>query len=154
MKRMIWVFVSPLPIVIWALLPEFGITVKEPWFTIFLVIFIALPFVTSLLLFAPAMFSFFGGSPGTRRILANGRSADGVIKSIGESSLGGVITVNNQPYLNLLLEVHDSYQAPYIVSLDTIIPRTAVPQFQPGAIIPIKIDPNDPMKVAINWGRD
>jgi hypothetical protein len=37
------------------------------------------------------------------------------------------------------------------VSFDTIIPRYAVPQFQPGAVIPIKVDSNDPEQIAIVW---
>lgn len=88
---------------------------------------------------------------GTKRILKYGRPAMATVKSIGESSQGGVITVNDQPYLNLLLEVNDGTRAPYEVSLDTIIPRAVVPQFQPGAVIAVKVDPNDPRKVAIVW---
>lgn len=93
------------------------------------------------------MASFFGVN--RRRILRTGRPATAVVKRIGESSQGGVITVNDQPYLNLVLEVDDGVRTPYEVSFDTIIPRYAVPQFQPGAVIPVKVDPNDPEKVAI-----
>ena len=67
--------------------------------------------------------------------------------------MGGVMTINDQPYLNLKLEVHDEGRTPYPVSLDTIVPRAAVPQFQPGANIPIKIDPDDPQNVVIDWKR-
>jgi hypothetical protein len=31
----------------------------------------------------------------------------------------GVVTVNNQPYLNLTVEVDDGSRAPYVVSFDT-----------------------------------
>lgn len=111
-------------------------------------------FVTYVLAYTFAVFwkptaSFFGFN--TRRILRKGRPATAVVKRIGESSQGGVITVNDQPYLNLVLEVNDGARTPYEVSFDTIIPRYAVPQFQPGAIIPIKIDPNDPEQIAIVW---
>ena len=97
------------------------------------------------------IFSFFGGSPRTRRILKTGRPAQGTIQSIGESGMGGTTTVNDQPYLGLTLEVDDGYRAPYIVSLDTIIPRAVLPQFQPGAVIPVKVDPEDPQEVRIDW---
>jgi hypothetical protein len=111
-------------------------------------------FVTYVLAYTFAVFwkptaSFFGF--GRRRILRTGRPATAVVKRIGESSQGGVITVNDQPYLNLVLEVNDGARTPYEVSFDTIIPRYAVPQFQPGALIPIKIDPNDPEQIAIVW---
>ena len=145
----------------WKYRKAFEAAYGHTWYAVVWVLLVAIPMVTTILTifvvfgktFISPMVSFFGGSPTTRRILREGRSADAVIKGIGESSQGGVITVNDQPYLNLQLEVHDSYQAPYITSVDTIIPRTALPQFQPGATLPIKIDPNDPMKVAIDWGR-
>ncbi len=97
------------------------------------------------------MMSFFGGSLRTRRIRRTGRPATAVVKHIGENSQGGVITVNNQPYLNLVLEVNDGFQAPYEVSLDTVVPRVAVPQLQPGAVITVRVDPADPAAVAIVW---
>jgi hypothetical protein len=112
---------------------------------------IALPFVASIAHFIKPMMSFFGGSPRTRRILRTGRPAQATIQSIGESSTGGTTTVNDQPYLGLTLEVNDGSRAPYVVTLDTIIPRTALPQFQPGAVIPVKVDREDPLKVAIDW---
>jgi hypothetical protein len=77
-----------------------------------------------------------------------------MVKQIGESGIGGTMTINDQPYLNLQLEVRDGNTPPYTISLDTIIPRSAVPQFQPGAMIPIKIDPIDPQKIAINWSGE
>lgn len=95
--------------------------------------------------------SFFGGSKDTRRILATGRPARARVLQIGESSLGGTITVNNQPFVNLQVEIEDGTDAPYTTSIDTIIPRTAIPQFQPGAVIPVKIDPTDKLKIAIDW---
>jgi hypothetical protein len=63
----------------------------------------------------------------------------------------GVVTVNNQPYLNLTVEVDDGSRAPYVVSFDTVIPLASVPQFQPGALIRLKVDPDDPQKVVIDW---
>jgi hypothetical protein len=114
-------------------------------------LFIAYVLTYTFLVFIGPTLSFFGGGATTRRILRTGRPATAVVKHIGESSQGGVITVNDQPYLNLVLEVNDGARTPYEVSLDTIIPRYAVPQFQPGAMIPVKVDPNDPEQIAIVW---
>jgi hypothetical protein len=96
------------------------------------------------------IFSFFGGGPGARRIRKHGRPARAVIQSIGESSMGGTTAVNDQPYPGLTLEVDDGSRPPYLVNLDTIIPRAVVPQFQPGAVIPVKVDAEDPQKV-VDW---
>ncbi len=98
------------------------------------------------------IFSFFGGGPGARRIRKYGRPAKATVLAIGENSGGGVVTVNDQPYLNLQVRVEDGFQTPYDASFDTIIPRSALPQFQPGAVIPVKVDPEDPQKVVIDWG--
>ena len=108
-------------------------------------------FFIAFRVFLKPLKNFFGGSRETRRILSTGRSALAMVSQIGESSIGGTTTINDQPYLNLQLEVRDGNTLPYTVEMDTIIPRSAVPQFQPGAMIPIKIDPNDPQKIAINW---
>lgn len=97
------------------------------------------------------IFSFFGGSPTERRIRGAGRPARATVLAIGENSGGVVVTVNDQPYLNLQVRVEDGFRAPYDVSFDTIIPRSALPQFQPGAAIPVKVDPDDPEKVVIDW---
>jgi hypothetical protein len=96
------------------------------------------------------IFSFFGGGPGARRIRKYGRPARATILAIGENSGGGVVTVNDQPYLNLQVRVEDGFRAAYDVSFDTVIPRSILPQFQPGAVIPIKVDPEDPQKVVID----
>lgn len=119
--------------------------------TAIMVVCIALPFVASFAHFWKPMLSFFGGSPTTRRIRKTGRPATATVQSIGESSLGGTTTVNDQPYLGLTLEVDDGHRAPYLVNIDTIIPRANIPQFQPGSVIPVKVDPKDPQKVVIDW---
>ncbi|HUV86998.1 MAG TPA: hypothetical protein VMX79_07780 [bacterium] len=69
----------------------------------------------------------------------------------GGLTIVGVVTINDQPYLNLTLEVDDGSRAPYVVSFDAVIPRAAVPQFQPGALVRLKVDPNDPQQVVIDW---
>jgi hypothetical protein len=147
-------FVGWIPIAVVGILYGLNIIkMSEGTLTVVIIVLSLIIIVPVIITSLGPMLSFFGGSPATRRILRQGRSADATIKAIGESSMGGVTTVNDQPYLNLQLEVHDSYQAPYITSLDTIIPRAVLPKFQPGTVLPIKIDPNDPMKVAIDWNR-
>jgi hypothetical protein len=49
----------------------------------------------------------------------------------------------------LSLEVHDGSNPPYVVNFDTLIPRTAIPQYQPGARLQIKIAPDDPNRIAV-----
>ncbi len=118
---------------------------------------VAIAFTVGLILFstfksfAKPMAAAFGWGKDARLMKNHGRPASATILSIGENSAGGTVTINNQPYLNLQLEVHERDVQPYVVSLDTVISRSAIPQFQPGATIPILIHPEDPSKVVINW---
>jgi hypothetical protein len=121
-----------------------GMTIAGVVLTIGVAAFIMIPFIKPML-------AFFGGSPGDRRIRKYGRPAQATVIEIGENSGGGVVTVNDQPYLNLTVRVDDGAQAPFVASFDTIIPRSMVPQFQPGAVVPVKVDPDEPHKVVIDW---
>jgi len=93
---------------------------------------------------------FLGGGKKSQSVRLYGRSATATVLNIGENSGGGIVTINDQPYLNLKLKIDDGFGQPYEVSFDTIIPRSAVPQFQPGATFPVKIDPNDPNTVVFD----
>jgi hypothetical protein len=94
--------------------------------------------------------TFFGQGKKAKTILETGRSATAKVIALDENSGGGVVTINDQPYLNLKLSVDDGKAPPYEVSFDTIIPRSAVPQFQPGASFKVKIDQNNPQTVVID----
>lgn len=93
---------------------------------------------------------FLGSGKRAKKIIETGREAMAKIIYIGENSKGGVVTINDQPYLNLKLKIDDYKNPPYEVDFNTIIPRHMVPQFQPGALFPVKIDPEDPKVVVID----
>lgn len=94
--------------------------------------------------------SFLGSGQKAKIIIEIGRSATAKVLYIGENSKSGVVTINDQPYLNLKLKIDDYKNSTYEVDLDTVIPRHMIPQFQPGAIFPVKIDPDDPKSVVID----
>ncbi|MCK4593462.1 hypothetical protein KAU45_03090 [bacterium] len=156
-KSFLLVFLAPIPLILYALLPEMTgwnpeVHLGEFWNTVIWILLIGFVLVMSLLPFKKAFGAFFGTKE-SKRIARFGRPAEAVVLAIGENSEGGVVTINDQPLLNLQLEVHDGATPPYVVSFDTIIPRAAVPRFQPGAVIPIKIDPENPQKVIVDWQR-
>lgn len=159
-KSVLWIFLASMLFMILPLLAMLGIepdniTKNKSLNSVVFIGLILLPiiiiFATTIRTFIKPFMSFIGGGRATKKILKTGRAASAIVLSIGESSQGGVITVNNQPYLNLQLEVHDGNKIPYKISFDTIIPRALVPQFQPGAVLPIKIALDDPQKIAIDW---
>jgi len=94
--------------------------------------------------------TFFGSGKKAEKILATGKPAVATLLSIGENSKGGVVTINDQPLLNLKLLVDPEGAPPYEVIFDTIISRIDVPQFQPGARFHVRIDPTDPQIVVLD----
>jgi hypothetical protein len=85
------------------------------------------------------------GQSGDRgRILAEGISGEAVIVGMGTPARGA-----QQYNLDLDLEVHVSGRQPYRVANQYIVPA-AVPLGQ-GVRLPVKVDPNDPAKIAIDW---
>jgi len=89
----------------------------------------------------------------------SGVSETHAIQKIGEPARATVIevwdtgiTVNNDPVIGLRLTVeerpgHPPYEA---VIKKSLVSRVHVPQFQPGSHVPIRIDPKDPARVALD----
>jgi hypothetical protein len=80
----------------------------------------------------------------TNRILAEGIDGTAVIVGMGTPARGA-----QKFNLDLDLEVHVSGRAPYRVANQYIVPASA-PLGQ-GVTLPVKVDPNDPAKIAIDW---
>ena len=95
------------------------------------------------------LFKHLAGGRDRNRILKTGRPAKAKIIELGESGRG-IVTINDQPFVKLKLEVYDGNKAPYQVEIKTVIARLDVPKFQPGTELAIKIDPQDPNKIAFD----
>lgn len=80
------------------------------------------------------------------RLLAEGIAAEAVILAMGTPARGA-----QQYNLDLDLEVHLPGRAPYRVANSYIVPAS-VPLSQ-GVRLPIRVDPNDPAKIAIDWSN-
>jgi hypothetical protein len=80
------------------------------------------------------------------RILAEGTAGEAVIVGMGTPARGA-----QQYNLDLDLEVHVGGRAPYRVANQYIVPASA--KLGQGVRLPVKVDPNDPAKVAIDWQR-
>ena len=100
----------------------------------------------ALLLGAAAGCSMFDTGGGEERELQRvGVAAQAEILAIGETGL----TVNDDPVVSLEVEVRPADRPPYRATIKrTLISRLAIPQFQPGKIIPVRFDPRDPSQVA------
>jgi hypothetical protein len=108
-------------------------------------------FLAGMYLILRPVFDVFRGMSARAKLRATGLPGRATVLSIGELS-GGTVTVNDQPLLSLTLEVESSFGDPYVVAFETVVPRYAVPRVQPGEKVPVKIDPNDRQRVAVDWG--
>jgi hypothetical protein len=59
-------------------------------------------------------------------------------------------TINDNPVVGFLLEVRPQNRPSYQAESKSMIPRLSISQFQPGAIIPVKIDPQNQARVALD----
>jgi len=61
------------------------------------------------------------------------------------------IKVNDEPVIGLKVRVQPAGGSPYEATIKRVlISQLEIPQFQPGAVIPVRVDPKDPSRVAID----
>jgi hypothetical protein len=58
-------------------------------------------------------------------------------------------TLNDNPQVGLLLEVHPMGGQPYQVQTKSLVSRLKIPMIQVGNVVPVKYDPRDPSKVVL-----
>jgi hypothetical protein len=146
---------------VWFLLPIFGIIIAIKDFypnTI--------PFnrdiligIIMVLAVGSIAFSFYNGFKGLfkhlfsggqrNKILEIGKPARAKILNLKESD-EGTVTINDQPFATIEVEINDGINKPYKTEIKTIISRLEIPKLQPGNFIAVKVDPNDKMKVVID----
>ncbi len=76
------------------------------------------------------------GVPGSARLLS-------------VTDTGG--TLNEHPICEIQLEVTVPGHAPYTTVLRQPVPRMQAPMLQPGGTVAVKVDPNDPTTVVMDW---
>ncbi|MCI0397076.1 MAG: hypothetical protein L0332_03840 [Chloroflexi bacterium] len=59
------------------------------------------------------------------------------------------VTLNDNPQVGMLLEVHPTDRPAYQVQTKAVISRFRLLQYQVGAVVPVKYDPTDPSKVIL-----
>lgn len=62
-------------------------------------------------------------------------------------------TINDNPVIGMKVRVRPADRAPYEATIEkTTVSRIAIPQFQPGAVVPVRFDPQNPAVVAVDPG--
>jgi hypothetical protein len=78
-------------------------------------------------------------------LMANGRPGSATITAVRDTGL----TINDNPTVEFDLAVALDGGAPYDVTHRQTISRIAIPSFQPGATIPVRVDPADRQSLMI-----
>jgi hypothetical protein len=82
-----------------------------------------------------------------RAVLSHGVSAPAVIQKVWET---GTVMNETNPQIGILLEVRPANKPAYQAETKMFISMLQVPQFQPGAVVQVKYDPQNPAKVAVD----
>lgn len=88
----------------------------------------------------------FSGRGEACAILAIGKPATATIVDISDTG----VTINKDPVVAFDLEIHPEHAAPFRANTKALISRLDVPQIQPGRTVPVKYDPKQPSRVAID----
>lgn len=99
----------------------------------------------SAMLSGCAVVDKMSGEGEAKRIRRIGQSAEALVLSIRDTGM----TVNDNPIVAFRLQVRPPTGDPYEVETRGLVGRLDVPQVQPGAVLPVAIDPKDPSKVAL-----
>ncbi|MFZ0548345.1 MAG: DUF3592 domain-containing protein [Candidatus Promineifilaceae bacterium] len=79
------------------------------------------------------------------KLLKEGVAANATILKIWDTG----VTLNDNPQVGMLLEVQPIGSEPFRVEMKSIISRIALPQVQPGHVVPVRYDPANPSNVAL-----
>jgi hypothetical protein len=128
-------------------LPDLGISATT--LTIIIVAAIVLILLVTIVPTLLMTRKIFGGIAGnlqqTQTLLATGEAAQAKILRMWDTGT----TLNGNPQIGLLLEIHALNRTPYQVETTCFVSRLRIPQVQPGATVNVKIDPQNPANVAL-----
>lgn len=101
----------------------------------------------TLLLAGCAVADRMSGVAEAKRLQGTGTPANARILEIWDTG----ITVNDDPVIGMRVEISRSDGTTYTAAIPkSLISRLDVPRFQPGANVPVRIDPRDPNLVALD----
>jgi len=124
---------------------------------IFTIITIGLSVLCPLVMTAGTLFFVYRLVSGMKKgqqvrneLLTTGVPAQANIEQV---SMGGMVTtigVRRSLQMTLVLTVQRAGEAPYRVSMTTMVPEMAMAALQPGSTVPVRVDAQDPNRLAID----
>ena len=92
------------------------------------------------------MIGSFTGEEVAKEIREKGLPAKARVLKIWETG----VRVNDDPVVGFLLEIDAEGMEPYEAETKALISILWIPQLQPGAVLPVKYDPEDPSRIALD----
>ena len=89
---------------------------------------------------------FFGPMINNNRLQKNGIPGKATILEVKDTG----ITINNNPQVKLVVEIKDNLGQRYTTDIRVLVSRINPFAYQPGMVIPVKIDPKNEKNVAID----
>jgi energy-converting hydrogenase Eha subunit H len=107
-----------------------------------------LALAAALLLFGGcALIDRMSGVAETKQLQESGVAGSATILAVWDTG----ITVNDDPVIAMRVEVARPDGSVYSAVIPkTLISRLDVPRFQPGSTVPVRIDPQDPLHMAVD----
>lgn len=90
------------------------------------------------------------GEDEARLIRKNGAPAMAEVLELKDTGM----TLNENPVVSLRVMVRPEGVPPFEATMKALVGRLDVPRVQPGAMLPVKYDPNDHTRVALDMYED
>ncbi len=80
-----------------------------------------------------------------KKLLQQGLPGQATIVNVYQTGM----MINNNPQIGLVLQINGPL-GQYQTETKAVIPMISIPQFQPGAVLPVKIDPSNRNNIALD----
>ena len=90
---------------------------------------------------------FFGPMINASRLMKTGLPGKATIREVRDTG----VTINNNPQVKLVLDVKNSFGQTYSTTIRTLVSRIQPNLYQPGMVVPVKIDPKNENNVIIDF---
>jgi len=89
---------------------------------------------------------FFGPMINASRLMKTGIPGKATIREVRDTG----VTINNNPQVKLVLDVKNQFGQVYSTTIRTLVSRIQPNLYQPGMVVPVKIDPKNEKNVIID----
>lgn len=119
----------------------------ESFMTVLIAVSVILPIAITGWMVWKMVIPLFKRSAEAQAILATGVPAQARVVQVALTDT----SVNDQPEVRMLLDVYPAGQPPYRTEHVGVVSMLAIPRIQPGCALDVRIDRQNPARVAVVW---